>query len=227
MRNVRVLGVIALVVTSICVVVVVPKLHSARADVLCKTPSNPNPCGVNTYAAGTVFNAKLKTGTTAKITTGGGDIQPVITCTASTLGLWNINGGGANRVNLSVVMTSLTFTGCTSAPVACSAAATVGNLAGGSIAWIANPAGNNGNLKLVPPTISFTCGNRTCVLGGHDFSQAGVITGGNPAALKISGWAMDVKGTAGCPLSGVLTADYELTSVAGSPTALNVEKTGS
>ncbi|HEX5923930.1 MAG TPA: hypothetical protein VFY45_08865 [Baekduia sp.] len=223
MWSIRALGVF--VVASICAVIVVGNLHRAPADVLCKTASNPNPCGANTYPATTTFNAKLKTGTKVLITTDGGDITPTITCTTSTLGLRNINAGGAQHVSVSVVMTALTLTGCSGAPDTCSAAGTVGNLAGGLISWSNNT--NDGDLYLVPPTISFTCGTKTCIFGGSGLHLTASITGANPATMNFTTWPLMATGntSAGCPSSAALSALYQLTAVASSPTALFIEKT--
>jgi hypothetical protein len=215
MRNVKTLG---LAVLSVFALVAFAGATTASATKLC--PTSGTPCAAP-YASGTTFNAKLETGTNAVLTTSGGLVNPTLTCTASTVRLVSSSAGAAGTP-VTGNLTGLTFSGCTSvSPAGCSSSATVTGLPkSGSISWT---SGNNGSLTVNAPTVSFTCPifgiPTTCSFGGSG-TVTGAVTGGNPATVRFTNQAIASTGGFGCPTSAVWNAQYVLTAVSGSPTAL-------
>ncbi|HEV7753926.1 MAG TPA: hypothetical protein VGO71_20400 [Baekduia sp.] len=218
MRNLKTLG---LAVISVLALVAFAGATTASATRLCSTAGTP--CAAP-YASGTTFNAKLKTGTNAVLTTSGGASNPTLTCTTSTVQLVSSSAGGGAGVNVTGNLTGLTFSGCTSVnPAGCSSSATVTGLPkSGTIAWT---SGNNGTLTVNAPTVSFTCTILgfpvNCSFGGSG-SVSGTVTGANPAGVKFTNQSIASTGGFGCPTAAVWNAEYVLTAVSGSPTALFV-----
>lgn len=205
--------ILSLAAAAILVVVALAGAGTASATRLCSTNVSPCPTG-NIYGSNTSISAALKSGTTSKVTTSGGLINPTITCTASSVGLKTTSAGGGSGVNVSGNLTSLSMSSCTSTnPSGCSSSGTVSGLpTSGSIAYTSS---FNGSLTAGAPSVKFTCSGIACTFGGSG-NVTGSVSGGNPAAVTFSNQTLSSAGGLGCPTKAVWSASY----AAKSPSAI-------
>jgi len=222
-KKIKTLGLAAVAVLALSALVGVASASAANTT-LCNT--NSNPCAAaNQYAANTTFNANLKTGTNAVLTTSGGFQNPTVTCTNSPVALKNTAVTGNP---LPGSLTALAFNdggtpaaACTSVNPTDTCTVTVNNLPySGSVNFGGTPG--NGTLTVNNPNVTVACsGLPTCTYSAA--SVTGSVTGGSPAELVFNAVTLSVSGGFGCPTSAHWSATYDLVSVGGSPTAVWVE----
>jgi hypothetical protein len=222
MSRIKMLGLAAVAVLALAAFVGAASASAANTT-LCNSALSPCPAA-NQYAANTVLNATLKTGTNAVLSTSGGLMNPTVTCTNSTVALKNTAVTG-NPLPASV--TSLAFNNGGTPPAACTSVnptstctVTVNSLPySGSVNLT---TAGNGTLTVNNPNVTVACsGLPTCTYSAS--SVAGTVTGGNPAVVAFNSVALTVAGGFGCPTGATWTATYQLVNVGGSPTAVWVE----
>jgi hypothetical protein len=142
---------------------------SATTPVLCKTNTSPCPAG-SAYAPGTTFSAKLKEGTSLKMTSA----FETLSCTGASFG-GEVTSAGVT------IKTVPGFTGCTNGAgswiVTGYALPWVGSLAAGT--------GGNGTLTLATSALKFIGGGQgECIMSATNVPLS--ITGGSPAQFELN-----------------------------------------
>jgi hypothetical protein len=174
---------------------------SASASELCST--NTSPCTGTKYGAGTTLEA---TSTSSVLTTSGGFINPVVTCTHSAL-KGSVTNAGGKGLNVVGTINSLTFTGCTYSGGKCTMTATGTSYLATGIAT----GGGNGILTVEKdtggvPGASVSCeGLLTCDYSSSDISFS--LTGGNPAKI-VANKVLLSGGAFPCPTQASWTATW-------------------
>jgi hypothetical protein len=148
------------------------------------------------YAAGTVVDLSLKSGTTTKLTNGLGETEAI--CTESTA-----KGKTASKTGetVSVSLESLTWGGCNH---------TIDTLAPGKleIKWTSGTSG-----EVIGKETRWTAGilGTTCSYGFGEATKLGTIAGGETPVLKIEAAVKKTAGSFICPETTTLDAEYEVT----------------
>jgi len=147
------------------------------------------------YSAGTVVDLSLKSGTTTKLTAGGGETEA--TCSESTA-----KGKVANEPGEPlVVIETLTWGGCKQ---------TTDTLAKGSleIRWT---SGTSGEVIGRETQWTETIGGLSCTYGFGESTKLGTISGGEAPVLQIEATVKKISGSLLCPEKPTLDAEYEVT----------------
>jgi hypothetical protein len=172
---------------------------SAPAAVLCKT--NASPCPEH-YAIGTTIDAKLKVGTTSRITSSFG----TVTCKKSAF------SGRQTLTTAHGEISAFTFTECTD-PFGSACTVKAVNLSW-TYAGVAT-GGGNGTLTVTGqtgghPGFTVECGSfMSCIFTMSSFTFG--FVGGAPAILIVNGASLTPSGP-NCPAQAFWDAEYEMTA---------------
>lgn len=163
---------------------------SASATVLC----TDSECST-VYPTGTKIGGGLKSGTTARFTSGG---STLVTCTGSSIGGTTSNESGAT---VSGNISELTWNGCSQ---------TTKTVANGAlqIAWT---SGSNGTVSGTGSEVTVAIFGMSCTYGTGGGTHLGTLTGGEEPTLAISATVPRIAGGFLCPASASWDAEYVIT----------------
>jgi hypothetical protein len=186
---------------------------AASATRLCSINIAPCP-NVNSYIGGSFLTGDLKFGTTVKLETWGGTMNPTITCTRSSYSLITLNRGDGIAAWVSFTLHSLMLMNCTSVgPTGCNTSSVQLNLP--TFGYVYSDLPGDGILKVYAPTISFACNYfgspLTCQLASNMLTAT--VLGGLSADVRFVFQTVSAPGNLSsiCPQFGAFTATYSTT----------------
>jgi hypothetical protein len=185
---------------------------SASADIICKVKEAP--CsGLNTWASGTTFEAKIKTGTVFKF-----DGARHYTCTASTRSDRLMFNGSVKSVPAVLEPKSETYSGCSSPELGTCTAVTA-NMQ--SVKWFADPAGTFNGFTNAPSTatsITLNCSTAVNCKWLYKEQISHTYTGGSPAIEYFKAqYVRSSESPFGCGIEVIVQGEREITSPNTSP----------
>ena len=173
---------------------------TASATVLCKNSTSTTKC-TDDYASGTAFEATLTTGSTYVFETSGG--TTLDTCTGSTIKGQTTNTGSSTST-LEIFLSSKSWGSCSFTTITLKVGDfEIHHIAGTDSGTLTEVHGSETTLNTI---------FGTCVYGSGSALNLGTLVGGNPAAIVINTSMPKISGNFACPSTGILTANYTVTS---------------
>jgi hypothetical protein len=167
MKSAKILGLVAITAIAVAATACVG-VPSASATVFCK--NKVSPC-TSQYGTSTNYSASLAPGTELTIAVGFGTVK----CTGSSMSLDQSSSGGGGGTPVSVLETSLSFSGC-------NASLNTYSLGNGSVSWT---YGTNGDYVGLGSGVEIQAGTTRCYYGGAILSGF-TLTGGAPASVSLT-----------------------------------------
>lgn len=190
MKRLKIAGLLA---TAVLGLAVFAGVGTAEATVLCTTKTTPE-CSPR-YPIATTLRLSLKSGTTARLTSGGSTIA---TCSGS-----EFTGKTHNELEptISVLFEKVTWSGCSQ---------TTDTIALGSLAIQGIEGTYNGKASGSSLQVTTVISGASCTYG-FGSSRVGTLTGGEEAVLDVETTLSKIEGGSSCPSAPTWEAEYTLT----------------
>jgi hypothetical protein len=197
MKHLKMLGLAAIAALGLMAFV---GAGTASATTLCTSVSG-SACSVD-YGVGQKYDGSLKSGTTARLTSGGSTIA---TCSASTV--------KGEQTNTSATWITIDITELTWPAANCSTTTDTIELAKGyfgklTVMWTKE---NNGEVWADETEVTLSLFGTTCTYGAGAGTKLGTFTGGAEPILSISTTVNKTAGNFLCPGTAGWDAEYVLT----------------